>query len=451
MKRRGRAARRAASERCGGARAAATGGRHGAASSPPRCARPSRRRGPEAGPRSSRRSRARDPSTASGGNRRAHRAHRPARRSGAARAALGRARSGRIGSVPRSHRDAERAERGLERCPIPLDARADKRDLLRARAAPDQGQQLLGDPLERPSAAGAFEEAKRAVDLRGFGGRRRREERSLKVRECRWAHIGSRRQLLDPGPRELRRGRQRFARATRRQGGRARTGSETVTSARPASASSSAHCAPVRSSKPYAKTGRPSQAPARRQPVRRPRGAEGRGPRAPAGRARPGSRRRARRDRRRARPARRARTRARRASKRAHRRSRRTGRAVQPVQPRMRNRPADDQRPLCVGRDGTMLAARPSRADGRGRRRCRSDPPAAPEAASSSRSTRSTSDRFGTIRKGSRRAPPIALQQEGDFAGIRRPGQEGQGHRPILDLPSDGISYRVSVLGAGRE
>ena len=37
-------------------------------------------------------------------------------------------------------------------------------------------------------------------------------------------------------------------------------GSETVTSARAASASSNAHSAPVRSSKPYANTGRGSHA-----------------------------------------------------------------------------------------------------------------------------------------------------------------------------------------------
>src|SRR5256886_517123 len=85
---------------------------------------------------------------------------------------------------------AEGAERGLERCPIPLDAGADEGNLLRARVRADQRQQLLGDALERPTAAGAFEEAKRAVDFRGFGARCRGEQPSLEVREGRWAHIG---------------------------------------------------------------------------------------------------------------------------------------------------------------------------------------------------------------------------------------------------------------------
>src|SRR6266536_566039 len=84
---------------------------------------------------------------------------------------------------------AEGAKRGLERCPIPLDTRADEGNLLRARVRADQRQQLLGDALERPTAAGAFEEAKRAVDFRGFGARCRGEQSSLQVRERRWAHI----------------------------------------------------------------------------------------------------------------------------------------------------------------------------------------------------------------------------------------------------------------------
>src|SRR5512133_1741784 len=68
-------------------------------------------------------------------------------------------------------RHAERAKRGLEGCPIPLDARADEGNLLRARVRPDQRQQLLGDALERPTATSALEEAKPAVDFRGFGAR----------------------------------------------------------------------------------------------------------------------------------------------------------------------------------------------------------------------------------------------------------------------------------------
>ena len=38
----------------------------------------------------------------------------------------------------------------------------------------------------------------------------------------------------------------------------------------------------------------------------------------------------------------------------------------------------------------------------------------------------------------------VALQQERDFARVGGPGQQRQGHRPILDLPSDGL-LRVSA------
>jgi len=37
---------------------------------------------------------------------------------------------------------------------------------------------------------------------------------------------------------------------------------------------------------------------------------------------------------------------------------------------------------------------------------------------------------------------PITLEQKGDFARVRGSGQQGQGHRPILVPPPDGISYR---------
>src|SRR5262249_44113852 len=66
-------------------------------------------------------------------------------------------------------RNLERRQRGLELGALTVDARADEQDLLRLRAGPDQLQRLVGDQLERPARAGAFEEADRALEL----GRRR--------------------------------------------------------------------------------------------------------------------------------------------------------------------------------------------------------------------------------------------------------------------------------------
>ena len=80
-------------------------------------------------------------------------------------------------------RDAERAERGLERCANAVDARADDADLLRRRPAAEEREQLLADELERAARAGALEEPNGAVD-RNVTVRLVGEERALEMREC---------------------------------------------------------------------------------------------------------------------------------------------------------------------------------------------------------------------------------------------------------------------------
>ena len=148
-------------------------------------------------------------------------------------------------------RDAERAERGLERRAQAVDARADDADALRRRAAAEQREQLLADELERAARARALEEANRAVDRHAARGDSSAEERALEMRERRVRDLAvARRQLLDARPR---RGAARSSAVRRSDANAGRPGSygsDTLTSVRPASASSSAHCAPVRSSKP---------------------------------------------------------------------------------------------------------------------------------------------------------------------------------------------------------
>ena len=103
-------------------------------------------------------------------------------------------------------RDAERAERRLERRTHPVERGTDDEDLLGSRAGPDQAEHLVGDELEGRTRAGGLEEPDRAVD-----GRRGRndvgEQRALEVRQRRMRVLGvARRQLLDaPGrePREI--------------------------------------------------------------------------------------------------------------------------------------------------------------------------------------------------------------------------------------------------------
>ena len=95
-------------------------------------------------------------------------------------------------------RHLERAQRGLELSPLPLDARADEEDLLGLRPGSDQLQHLVGDELERAARARPFEETDRSLELR----RRRRpvdEEVALEVGELRRRDLRvARRELFDP-------------------------------------------------------------------------------------------------------------------------------------------------------------------------------------------------------------------------------------------------------------
>src|SRR5688572_30226632 len=67
-------------------------------------------------------------------------------------------------------RHAERAERGLELCPHPVDAGTDDEDLFGRRAAADELQDLVGDELERAPRTGSLEETDRAVERRPRSG-----------------------------------------------------------------------------------------------------------------------------------------------------------------------------------------------------------------------------------------------------------------------------------------
>ena len=93
-------------------------------------------------------------------------------------------------------RDAERAERRLEREPDALDRRADDRDLLRGDAGAHEAEDLVRDELERSSPTRALEEPQGRVERapsRGLG-----EQLALDVRERRWEElVGARRQLDD--------------------------------------------------------------------------------------------------------------------------------------------------------------------------------------------------------------------------------------------------------------
>ena len=98
----------------------------------------------------------------------------------------------------------ERAERGLQRRAVALDARTDECDLLRRGSAADQREQLFGDSLEGAASAGALEEAEGAVQRYAAraGIALVREERTLEVRQRARPDLGPRRQLLDPRPRQ---------------------------------------------------------------------------------------------------------------------------------------------------------------------------------------------------------------------------------------------------------
>ena len=94
--------------------------------------------------------------------------------------------------------DAERTEGRLEGRAQALDRRADDQDLLRRRAGAEELEDLVGDQLERGAGACALEQADRALGRR----RRRRlilEQGPLEVGERRVRVVGiARRQLLDP-------------------------------------------------------------------------------------------------------------------------------------------------------------------------------------------------------------------------------------------------------------
>ena len=94
--------------------------------------------------------------------------------------------------------NAERTEGRLQGRAQALDRRADDQDLLRRRAGAEELEDLVGDQLERGAGAGALEQADRALGRRR---RRRRilEQSPLEVGEGRVRVVGvARRQLLDP-------------------------------------------------------------------------------------------------------------------------------------------------------------------------------------------------------------------------------------------------------------
>ncbi len=341
---------------------------------------------------------------------------------------------------------AEGAERGLERCPIPLDAGADEGNLLRARVRADQRQQLLGDALERPTAAGAFEEAKRAVDFRGFGARCRGEQPSLEVREGRWAHIGSRRQLLDPRPRELRQvGRRALERS---EGGAARLVGKRDRHVGPAGERLEQR--PLRAGQVLEAVSEDGPPLPGRQLAANPFGGraalEVAVPEAqpvelgPVLAVEPGeiSLELGRLDEPRLELAQCRRQRFGETGE--------TRRASPPVQPRMRKCPADDQRPLRVGCDGSMLSPVPGEPTKQVVERADLTPQQRPTGGEELaldpidvRPVRHDQEGFA------RDCVPITLEQKGYFARVRGSGQQGQGHRPILVPPPDGISYRFAL------
>ena len=198
---------------------------------------------------------------ASGGSRRGHGARRRATRSAGVRAAPGRTRVLPIRIRPSIAYGTPSAPSAVSSC---ARTRSTLGQTTRISSgfvpAADELQDLVGDELERAARAGSFEETDRAVERRPRRGPVG-EEVALEVRERREAR--SRRSeaassSMRPAAREL-----RSSDVRRRDSNGARFGSygsETVTSVRPESAFRRAHCAPVRSSNPYAKTGRPVQA-----------------------------------------------------------------------------------------------------------------------------------------------------------------------------------------------
>ena len=288
--------------------------------------------------------------------------------------------------------NAERAERGLERRAPALDARTDDPDALRRRSRAHEREQLLADELERAARAGALEEADGAVDRRpaAAAGRRRAPRSRCASAGC--ATSPQRGGSSSIGPAASRDRSSAVRRSDAKAGRPGSYGSETVTSVRPASASSSDHSAPVRSSKPYAKTGSPchassserSRSTARRRSRSRSQSAE------PVELGAVGARR-ARRGRRRAARGRAAPTRPRRAPAGASRRTARAGRTrARPSSVGGRDDPADEERALRrASASGRVVAARDAaRRRRRTSRSCRRAAPAAARAARARRGRR---------------------------------------------------------------
>jgi hypothetical protein len=141
---------------------------------------------------------------------------------------------------------AEGRERGVERSAPAVEGGADDRDLGGIRSCAHEREHLLGHELERSSQAGALEKSDRAVELRRAA--LLAEEPTLEIGKrgrSRTGFGGSSSRVVASAFRSSE-VRDSDAKASRPGS----YGSETVTSARAASTSSSAHSAPVRSSKP---------------------------------------------------------------------------------------------------------------------------------------------------------------------------------------------------------
>ena len=94
--------------------------------------------------------------------------------------------------------DPQRRERGFERRPHPLDARADDRDLLGPHAGTQQVENFLADELVGDARAGSLEEAQLTGERRRLG-RLVDEERAFEIGEARLRPVRpAGRQLLDP-------------------------------------------------------------------------------------------------------------------------------------------------------------------------------------------------------------------------------------------------------------
>ena len=158
-------------------------------------------------------------------------------------------------------RDPQAAEHRLERRAPGLERRRDERDLGRIDAAPSGGpapprrraRGCRGDPRPRGTRP------RRRAPAPAPGSPRRARARDARAPGARTRATAAR------APRSGRRRAPTRSSAVRRSDAKTSRpgsyGSETCTSARPESASSSDHSAPVRSSKPYAKTGSPCHAP----------------------------------------------------------------------------------------------------------------------------------------------------------------------------------------------